>query len=324
MKELTEHQFRRLCDLYRMYLDDEAGVPSNYVIWFSEELFKPLEDEGLVTRKDMNHFKQWELELTEKGKELVEGRGRELSKPDFGDLTSAEKKIIAARDLFRDGARLLFDRDEEVAVEAVLGIDFTEEEFIRLGDSPFPAVREHALRRGQKCLEDPADLDRNLYHYLRHGDKRTVKAVLETLRAAQNIEFVDEGLINRWFETDIPDQDMLQMLDDNGVEVPDSTIANLLAGRDPEVLEALSELVPNRLDSAQVDMILAEGNEDARAEIADCRLNLTASQVEKLEQDESSFVRGKIERRLERLACQLQAVEDDPGYVSAIRAGNFK
>ena len=324
MKELTEHQFRRLCDLYRKCLNDEAGVPSNYVIWFSEERFKPLEDEGLVTRKDMNVFEQWELELTEKGKELVESRGRELSKPDFGDLTSAEKKIIAARDLFRDGVRLLFDRDEEVAVEAVLGIDFTEEEFIRLGDSPFPAVREHALRRGRKYLEDPADLDRKLYHYLRHGDKRTVAAVLEALRAVRNIDFVGEDLINRWFKTDIPDRDMLQMLDDNGVEVPDGTIANLLAGRDPEVMEAVSAVVPNRLDSAQVDMILAEGNEGARAEIADGRLELTASQVEKLEQDESSFVRGNIERRLERLACQLRTVEDDPGYVSAIRAGNFK
>lgn len=324
MKELTEHQFRRLCDLYRKYLNDEAGVPSNYVIWFSEEQFKPLEDEGLVTRKDMNVFEQWELELTEKGKELVESRGRELSKPDFGDLTSAEKKIIAARDLFRDGVRLLFDRDEEVAVEAVLRIDFTEEEFIRLGDSPFPAVREHALRRGQKYLEDPADLDRKLYHYLRHGDKTTVAAVLEALRAVRNIDFVGEDLINRWFKTDIPDRDMLQMLDDNGVEVPDGTIANLLAGRDPEVMEAVSAVVPNRLDSAQVDMILAEGNEGARAEIADGRLELTASQVEKLEQDESLFVRGNIERRLERLACQLRTVEDDPGYVSAIRAGNFK
>ena len=310
MTEITEEQFSILCVMYngdKVFLlpEDEALMDMGLVVPIGAE-------DGLY-------------ELTGEAKAFMEDKGRELAKPDFGSLSASEKKVIVRTRTFpdEDHRRLLFDSDETVASVALYWLDITEEEFIRLGDSPFPAIRGCALKKGREFLRDGRELDRKLSRYLKHEDADTVEAVLKALRLTGNIGFVGEGRINRWFESDIPDPEVVRLLCENGVKVPDGTIASLLAGRDPKVLDAVSNRLMDRLDPGQIDIILDDGTTRARVEVARHGENLTASQVRRLTTDRRKEVRRAFLRRLKDLSKNLDIVDDDPELVSRIRNGSI-
>ena len=310
MTEITEDQFGILCVIYngdKVFLlpEDEALRDMGLVVPIGAE-------DGLY-------------ELTGEAKAFMEDKGRELAKPDFGSLSASEKKVIVRTRTFpdEDHRRLLFDSDETVASVALYWLDITEEEFIRLGDSPFPAVRGCALKEGREFLRDGRELDRKLSRYLKHEDADTVEAVLKALRFTGNIGFVGEDRINRWFESDIPDPEVVRLLCENGVKVPDGTIASLVAGRDPEVLDAVSRHLQDRLDHGQIDTILDEGTPHARVEVALQGTNLTSSQVKRLTTDSSQRVRWAFLHRLNDLAKKLNLVEDDPELIGSIRNGSI-
>ena len=310
MLKISESQFLDLCNLYKRPLplirEDRTGIDR-------------LKEWGLIA------LESGEWSLTERGRSFIDGKGLELSKPDFGNLTASEKKAIIATGIFpeHDRRRLMFDPTESVAMRAVNCFDPTEEEFIQLGASPSPAVRAEALSKGEPRLWNRQELDRKLARYLEHDDKETVKAVLETLRATGNIGFVDEDLIARWLGTDTPDADVLQMLCQNQIKVPDSTIASLLDQHDPDVIEIMSAMLLDRLDSAQVDTILAHGSETARIAVANHGENLTASQVKRLLKDDEDMVSWATGERLLDLENALRMVEKDPKLVAWIQEGGF-
>ena len=311
MVELNEDQFRVLCDLYLGHH------------WFLPEEVGTMDDAGLVVPEDVPDDNFWDL--TDEGEEHVESRGRELAKPGFGDLTATEKKVILWTKLFPEGdrRRLLFDRDVTVVSAALGSFDLTEEEFTQLGGHPSPEARSDALRSGMDHLRGGEDLDRKLWRYLRHTDEETVEAILEALHATMNTDFVGEGLITRWLRSSIPHDDLLRMLCGNGVEVPDDIIASLVAEQDPLVLEIASRRLLHRLDPGQVDTVIADGTTEARVEVARFGTNLTASQVERLANDDSAGVRLALLRRLGSLSRDLKMVEDDPELMGRIRNGSF-
>ena len=309
MNNLTEAQFRVLCDLRhgRSWLPAARGDTVAF-----------LEEEGLICFLEEDRC--WTL--TESGRDFVDGKGRDLSMPGFGALTAAEKRVILEEETFpeSDRRRLLSDSIRTVVLCAISCLGLTEEEFIRLGDSPYPAVRAAALDRGACHLRDGKELERKLSRYLEHDDKATIGAILAALSVTGNIGFVDANLVEHWFRSGIPDADLLGMLCKRRITVPDGTLVTLFAKHDPAVFAVMSEFLLDRLDPAQVDTILAEGNTEARAIIAAEGRNLTAVQIQRLEADDDDRVRRIIHLRLENLAQAMTAVEDDPELVRRIRA----
>ena len=311
MSKFTEAQFGVLCDMYK-------GRSDLYCYGASDRTLARLEEDGMILRE---RPQMWSL--TEAGRAFVDGRGLELAKPDFGDLSAVEKRVILDEALFpeSDRRRLLFDRTESVAVCAVRSFDLTEEEFIRLGDSPSPAVRATALSLGREYLRDCEDLDGKLSNYLKHEDKRTVGAILKVLNATGNIDFVGEDLVGRWLRSDIPTVDVLQMLCQNQVKVSDGTLASLIDGHDPQVLGIVSSLMRDRLDSAQVDTILSYGNASARATIATVGKGLSIAQIGMLMKDDDCLVSCGIRDRLSVLEEALKIAAKPHDLVALIRVG---
>ena len=311
MIEITD---RQLAVLFLAYRGEHRFLPQEVA---------GLDDAGLVVPEDVPDGNLWDL--TSEGSYYVESKGRELCKPDFGDLSAAEKKIIVWQGPFpeADRRRLLFDPDGDVAYEAIRKFDLTEEEFIRLGAHPSPTVRCDVLRIHSAHLCDGKDLDRKLSRYLRNDDLKTVEAILETLRVTENTDFVGEDLIARWFRSDIPREDLVRMFCRNGVEVPDSTIASLFAERTSWLLGVICTFMLDRLDPGQIDIMLDESDPVTREEVARRRMNLTASQVERLANDGSASVRNTLLRRLGPLAKGLKMVEDNPELIDEIRNGSI-
>ena len=272
MFKISENQFLDLCNLYKRPL--------------------PLLRED---RTDIDRLKEWglialkpgEWSLTERGRSFIDGKGLELAKPDFGNLTASEKKAIIATGIFpeRDRRRLMFDRTESVAMCAINYFDLTEEEFIRLGDSPSPTVRATALSLGREHLRNGEDLDGKLSNYLKHDDKTTVVAILKVLNATGNAAFVGEDLVGRWLRSDIPEHEVLSMLRESGTEVPDGTITALLDEGDPDALTVMSEFLLDRLDPAQFDAILDKAPLTALANIAHYADELVLAQLKRLMED---------------------------------------
>ena len=310
MTEITEEQFGILCVIYSGHK------------WFHLSEVETLRDMGLVIPAGAEDGLCWEL--TEEAKAFMEDKGRELAKPDFGNLDASEKKAILRTRIFpAEDHRLLFDSDKTVTFAALNWLSIGEGDFRSLGDSPFPEVRCRALQRGQEYLRDGKELDGKLSSYLRHEDADTVEAVLKVLNSTGNTGFVGEGLIARWLRSDIPDPEVVRLLCENGVKVPDGTIASLLAGRDPKVLDAVSNRLMDRLDPGQIDIILDDGTTRARVEVARHGENLTASQVRRLTTDRRKEVRRAFLRRLKDLSKNLDIVDDDPELVSRIRNGSI-
>ena len=310
MTEITEEQFGILCVIYSGHK------------WFHLSEVETLRDMGLVIPAGAEDGLCWEL--TEEAKAFMEDKGRELAKPDFGNLDASEKKAILRTRIFpAEDHRLLFDSDKTVTFAALNWLSIGEGDFRSLGDSPFPEVRCRALQRGQEYLRDGKELDGKLSSYLRHEDADTVEAVLKVLNSTGNTGFVGEGLIARWLRSDIPDPEVVRLLCENGVKVPDGTIASLVAGRDPEVLDAVSRHLQDRLDHGQIDTILDEGTPHARVEVALQGTNLTSSQVKRLTTDSSQMVRWAFLHRLNDLAKKLNLVEDDPELIGSIRNGSI-
>ena len=312
MRKINEKQFRAMCDLYRAPkpLLEEKGMTLIHLV-----------ANGMIVADEEKPC--WFL--TEEGRTYVEDKGRELAKPDFGSLGPDDKRVIIDEKVFpeSDRRRLIFDTDMCVSVWAIRKLDLTEEEFIRLGDSPDPFVRYVGLEEGREFLRDGKELDRKLSRYLEHDDKQTVGAVLEALRDTGNIGFVDEDRINHWFETDIPDGEMLRLLCQAGVRVSETIIDALLEGDDSEVRNVMALYMRDRLDSARVDKVIAVDSEVGRVNIAISGENLTASQVKRLLVDEDPQVNLNVRRRLTKLAKALRMIEDDPKLVTWIRSCDF-
>ena len=309
MSKFTEAQFGVLCDMY-------GGSLSLYGV--GDRTITRLREDGVILREGPLSWS-----LTEAGRAFVDGRGLELSKPDFGDLSAMEKRVILDKALFpeSDRRRLMFDRIDSVAGCAVRSFDLTEEEFIRLGDSPSPDARAAALSHGREHLRNGEDLDGKLSNYLKHDDKTTVVAILKVLNATGNIDFVGDHLIGRWLRSDIPDADVLQMLCQNHVEVSDGTLASLINGHDPKVLSVVCAFLPNRLNSAQVDTILSHGTPHARAAIARAGEGLSVNQIRVLLQDDDYLVSGAIRDRLSVLEASLKIAANPHDVVTLIRVG---
>ena len=309
MSKFTEAQFGVLCDMY-------GGSLSLYGV--GDRTTTRLREDGVILREGPLSWS-----LTEAGRAFVDGRGLELAKPDFGDLSAVEKRVILDKELFpeSDRRRLMFDRIDSVAVCAVRSFDLTEEEFIRLGDSPAPDARASALSLGREHLRNGEDLDGKLSNYLKHDDKRTVAAILKVLNETGNIDFVGDHLIGRWLRSDIPDADVLQMLCQNQVEVSDGTLASLIDGHDPQVLSVVCAFLPDRLNSAQVDTILSHGTPHTRAAIARAGEGLSANQIRRLLQDDDDLVSGAIHDRLSVLEASLKIAAKPHDVVTLIRVG---
>ena len=292
MRRFTESQFR-------MLLNIRHGDS-----WFYSESEKPIAvllEAGMIFR-DLRRKPRWSL--TERGRAFVDGRGLELAKPDFGDLSAMEKRVILDEAAFpeSDRRRLMFDRTESVAECAVRSLALTEEEFIRLGDSPSPAVRATALSLGREYLRDCEDLDGKLSNYLKHDDKTTVGAILKVLNATGNAAFVGEDLIARWLRSDIPEHEVLGMLRESGTEVPDGTITALLDEGDPDALTVMSEFLLDRLDPAQFDAILDKAPLTALANIAHYADELVLAQLKRLMEDNPGILCRIAAERL--LRCE--------------------
>ena len=312
MNKFTEAQFGILCDLYQ---------GSSTLYGASDRTLDRLREGGMILREGT---RSWSL--TEAGRTFVDGRGLELSKPDFGDLSAVEKRVILDKELFpeSDRRRLMFDRIDSVAACAIRSFDLTEEEFIRLGDSPAPDARATALSLGREHLRNGEDLDRKLSNYLKHEDKGTVGAILKALNATGNIDFVGEYLVGRWLRSDIPTADVLQMLCQNQVKVSDGTLASLIDGHDPQVLGIVCLLMWDRLNSAQVDTILSYGNASARTTIATVGKGLSTAQIRRLLKDDDYLVSCGIRDRLSVLEEALKIAAKPNDLVTLILVGCFR
>ena len=307
----TEIGLDVLCDLRTGNRKYPHGIYGRY-----GSTLQQLTEDGLV-RTSGGDDSSWEL--TDAGKKLVDGMEKELNTPRCGDLSPTEKMVIIRNEMFPEAnrRRLMFDGNEKVAMCALSYLDLTEEEFIRLGDSPSPTVRAQALRVGREHLRNGKDLDRKLSNYLKHTEKKTVKAILESLTETGNIGFVDEDLVERWFRSDIRDTDLLYML--QNVELPSRIISELINKHDPEVFHYLGYRYLRRLDQKEIDVLLDEGQYWKRRDVAEYGKNLRKDQIRRLLEDDKSEVREAITKRLDYLSNALRIVEDNPALVSRIR-----
>ena len=307
----TEIGLDVLCDLRTGNRKYPHGIYGRY-----GSTLQQLTEDGLV-RTSGGDDSSWEL--TDAGKKLVDGMEKELNKPWCGDLSPTEKMVIIRNEMFPEANRrsLMFDSNEKVAMCALSYLDLTEEEFIRLGAHPSPTVRDQAIPVGLEHLRNGKDLDRKLTNYLKHTEKKTVKAILESLTETGNIGFVDEDLVERWFRSDIRDTDLLYML--QNVELPSRIISELINKHDPAVFDYLGYRYLHRLDQKEIDVLLDEGQYWTRREVAEYGKNLRKDQIRRLLEDDKSEVREAIGNRLDSLSNALRTVEDNPALVSRIR-----
>ena len=307
----TEIGLDVLCDLRTGNRKYPHGIYGRY-----GSTLQQLTEDGLVRTSD-DDSSSWEL--TDAGKKIVDGMEKELNKQWFGDLSPTEKMVIIRNETFTEAnrRRLMFDGNEKVAMCALSYLALTEKEFIRLGDSPSPTVRAQALRVGREHLRNGKDLDRKLTNYLKHTEKKTVKAILESLTETGNIGFVDEDLVERWFRSDIRDTDLLYML--QNVEIPSRIISELINKHDPAVFDYLGYRYLRRLDQKEIDVLLDEGQYWKRRDVAEYGKNLRKDQIRRLLEDDKSEVREAITKRLDYLSNALRIVEDNPALVSRIR-----
>ncbi len=314
MTTLTEAQFRILCELA-----NGDGYMCNPGLSTMERMQRA----GLIRRAPADPgARPWSgarWELTEAGRSLFEQKGRELAKPGAGSLVAPEKRAILEEEAYqeKDRRRLVFDRARSVALLAVSVVAITRKEFTRLAGSPFPEVRAAALDKGYAFLADCGDLGRVLDPYLAHGDETTIAHVIRALRSAGRTDFLDEALIGR-LRPKMLDNALLVMLHNNGVEVSDEFIRDLLRTGDMKTIAAVSELYVDRLDAREIECILRHGPVGARLDIAQRGRGLTARHLELIRQDAEPMVRTLADERLDRLARDLQAVENDPAMLSAL------
>lgn len=314
MTRLTEAQFRILCEL---------ANGDRYMCNPAPSTMERMQRAGLIRRAPADPgARRWSgprWELAEAGRSLFERKGRELSKPGAGSLAAPEKRAILKEGAYpeKDRRRLVFDRARSVALLAVSVVAITREEFVRLAGSPFPEVRAAALDQGYGFLADCGDLGRELDPYLAHGDETTIAHVIRALRSAGRTDFLDEALIDR-LRPKMLDNALLVMLHNNGVEVSDELIRDLLRTGSLKTMATVSDLYVDRLDAREIECILRHGPVSARLDIARRGRGLTKRHLALIRHDAEPMVRTFADERLDRLARDLQAVENDPALLSAL------
>lgn len=308
MTKITEAQFRVLCHASQgknVYLEPYA-------------LLNRVMSLNLVQQVKIDGFHEWEL--TEEGREIIEDRGKELAKPHFGNLKLFEKEVILDEEVYplEQRRRLMFDKNERIAKKAIRKIPPTEEEYEQLANSSSESIRAASIMCDiQRYRGD--GLRANLAPYLAYTDYHTIQAILRVLTDTGNLNFVDDKLIDKWFQGDIPNEQLLALLANTHVNVTNSRINALLQTQDSAVLSSISYYYLDRLDSQQIDNLIQHGGLQVRLNIAMKAQGLTPAQIRRLARDNKSIVAMTMQQRVNKLAKALQLVTDDPNFITEIR-----